>query len=113
MLPVVALELGNSNLPPMSMLPLRDPPEPETIPPDDRLPVKLPSLPETLPPAVILPVSLMLPVTVSLPLILTVLPLWLMFESLTFALPPGLENSGTNPVLQAVAVEHAISLALS
>src|ERR1700680_2280615 len=50
------------------------------------------------------------PVTAALPAIPTVDPLWLMIESVTFALPPLLENWGMNLALHAVPEEHTISL---
>src|ERR1700736_5649043 len=72
------------------------------------------SWPETLAFVVLmLPATVSFPVMLSLPPIVTVEPLWLMIELLTLALPPLLEKSGTKLVLQAVPDKQMISFACS
>jgi hypothetical protein len=72
------------------------------------------SWPETLAfVALMLPATVSFPVILSLPPMVTVEPLWLMIELLTLALPPLLEKSGTKLVLQAVPDKQMISFACS
>jgi hypothetical protein len=66
----------------------------------------------TFPPATIFPVAdtlpdLMAPVTLSEPAMLMAVPLWLMIESFTVALPPLVANLGRNPALHVVPLQSA------
>jgi hypothetical protein len=60
-----------------------------------------------------LPPALTFPATVSLPVIFIALPLWVMIELVTAALPPLVAKTGTEPALQAVPEEQTISLGWS
>lgn len=97
-------------VPLMAVIPLPIPVIVLLTPPDGLIVVTVdaPTFPWafTFPLAERLPLALTFPATVSLPVIFRALPLWVMIELVTAALPPLVAKTGTEPVLQAVREEQ-------